>query len=246
MPVVGKAVDDFNNEKWLPVLCVLSLSNHKFHCILQRRYDPLFMSAQYKLLFYLHMSMTVYWCVCVWLWVWVCVCLCVSVKCEYESCLCCVCVCVSECVCVCVCVLWVCVWVCMWMCVLKLCAVSVCDWVCDLWEVMLCYSIRCGQEAQAHALDGEGADGGPVVPHAVAEQTTSGGAEGQASWSWAMKWPEQVYTNYTCTYQHRYTCTHTVCTGCTSADAHIANTTGMPVMWQLWADFCVAHLMLAV
>ena len=125
--------------------------------------------------------MTVYWCVCVWLWVWVCVCLCVSVCVSMSVSVLCVCVCEWVCVCVCVCAVSVCVSV----------HVNVCEYVlwvcvteCVLWEVMLCYSIRCGGGSSSCSrwwrcwwwTSGT---------TAVAEQTTSGGAEGQASWSWA-------------------------------------------------------------
>ena len=92
------------------------------------------------------------------------------------------CVCVSVCVCVlcvcdvCVCDVCVCVWVsvCVWVCAVLCVSECVCVWlcVCDVWGDA-CVTLSDVEEAQAHAIDGEGADGGPVGTSAVAEQTTS-------------------------------------------------------------------------
>ena len=119
-------------------------------------------------------------CECVWLcvtvsaceWLWVCVCVCVMWVCV---------MCASECVwAVCaVCVCAVCA-VCRSVCVCVIECVSV--WcVCVLSVRWCCVTLSDVEEAQAHALDGEGADGGPVVPLLLQNKP----AEGQASWSWA-------------------------------------------------------------
>ena len=65
----------------------------------------------------------------------------------------------------------------MWMCVRH-------EWVSCVCDVNICVALSVVEEAQAHALDGEGADEWTSGTTAVAEQTTSVGAEGQASLSY--------------------------------------------------------------
>ena len=74
----------------------------------------------------------------------------------------------------------------MWMCVRV--SECVCVWC-------FCVALSDVEEAQAHALDGEGADGGPVVPLLL--QNKPPVEEQRDRLADLELRPEQVYTNYT-------------------------------------------------